>query len=54
MALAVGSLALAGCERADRKMEERIAAAEAAAAAEKRAAAAEAAPDRFHPSRLAP
>lgn len=45
MALALGSLALAGCEsERDRKMEERIAAAEAkAAAAEKRAAAAEAA-----------
>lgn len=45
LALALGSLALAGCEsERDRKMEERIAAAEAkAAAAEKRAAAAESA-----------
>jgi len=43
MALALGCIALAGCEsERDRKLEERIAAAEAkAAAAEKRAAAAE-------------
>lgn len=45
LALGLGALALAGCEsERDRKLEERIAAAEAkAAAAEKRAAAAESA-----------
>jgi hypothetical protein len=55
LALALGSLTLAGCEsERDRKLEERIAAAEAkAAAAEKRAAAADRPPVRFRPSRLA-